>query len=146
MKTLTAETDYRLDYVMSLAHRTHDVHDLGAPVSSGSFKADAMAVVPCSMKSLAAMAHGFSDNLLLRAADVTLKEGRRLVIAPRETPLSVIHLENLLKLARLGVAVMPPVPAFYHRPDTVAELVDQFCRRVLGRMGVADSGVRPWGE
>ena len=99
---------------------------MGAKVSSGSFRIDGMFIVPCSMKNSSWLAYGFSENLIIRAGDVCIKENRRLIIAPRETPLSVIHLENMLKLARLGVIIAPPVPSFYHRPETIDNLIDQY--------------------
>lgn len=120
--------------------------DLAAPPASGSFLHQGMVIAPCSMKTLAAIAGGYAGNLITRAADVTIKEKRRLILLPRETPLSPIHLENMLKLARLGVIIMPPVPAFYHRPRTIEELVDQFAGRVLDLLGVENSLVRRWPE
>ncbi|MBP8302128.1 MAG: UbiX family flavin prenyltransferase, partial [Planctomycetes bacterium] len=104
----------------------------------------AVIVVPCSMGTLARVAHGFSSNLVERAADVAIKEGRPLIVVPRETPLSVLHLENMLKLARLGVIVLPAMPGFYHRPTTVAELVDFVVGKILDRLGVAHELVARW--
>jgi len=141
---LLQESSYTPDYVRSLASQVHGDGNLGAAVASGSFRTDGMAIVPCSMKTLAAIATGLTDNLVARAADVTLKEGRKLVLAPRETPLSAIHLENMLKLARLGVAIMPPVPAFYGRPQTLDDLVDHFVGRVLDRFDVEHNLYRPY--
>lgn len=141
---LLQESTYTSDYVRSLASQVHEDGNLGAAVASGSFRTEGMVIVPCSMKTLAAIATGLTDNLVARAADVTLKEGRKLVLAPRETPFSAIHLENMLKLARLGVAIMPPVPAFYGRPQTVDDLVDHFVGRVLDRFDVEHSLYRPY--
>jgi len=120
--------------------------DWMAPVASGSNPADAMAVCPCSMGTLGAIAGGLADNLIERAADVMLKERRPLVLVPRETPLSAIHLENMLKLARAGAVILPPAPGFYTRPQSVAELVDFVVARVLDQLGVAHALVPRWGE
>ncbi|TCW33616.1 flavin prenyltransferase UbiX [Gulbenkiania mobilis] len=117
-----------------------------APVASGSNPADAMVVCPCSMGTLAAIACGMSDNLIERAADVTLKEQRKLVLVPRETPLSAIHLENMLKLARLGVVILPPVPGFYTHPQTVGDMVDFVVARILDQIGVDHALLPRWGE
>ena len=138
------ESEYTAEYVRSLATQVHEDGNLGAAVASGSFRTDGMAIVPCSMKTLAAISIGYTDTLTARAADVTLKEGRRLVLAPRETPLSAIHLENMLKLARLGVAIMPPVPAFYGRPQSIDDLVNHFVGRVLDRFDIEHSLYRPY--
>ena len=112
---------------------------IDAPIASGSVPVRGMAVVPCSMATLAAIAHGFSDNLIRRAADVCLKERRPLVLVPRETPLSPIHLENMAKLARLGVTILPPEPPFYLKPQSVDEIVDYVAQRVMGALGLAES-------
>jgi 4-hydroxy-3-polyprenylbenzoate decarboxylase len=120
--------------------------DWMAPVASGSNPADAMVVCPCSMGTLGAIAGGLADNLIERAADVMLKERRPLVLVPRETPLSAIHLENMLKLARAGAVILPPAPGFYDRPQTVAELVDFVVARVLDQLGVAHALGPRWGE
>jgi 4-hydroxy-3-polyprenylbenzoate decarboxylase len=119
--------------------------DWMAPIASGSSPADAMVVCPCSMGALAAIAHGLADHLIERAADVMLKEGRPLVLVPRETPLSAIHLENMLKLARAGATILPPVPGFYGRPASVDDLVDFVVARVLDRLGVAHGLGPRWG-
>ena len=114
----------------------YDNANVGAAIASGSFQVDAMAVLPCSMKTVASIAHSLSDNLLTRAADVMLKEGRKLVLVPRETPMHAIHLENLLKLAQLGVKIVPAAPGFYHRPQTIAELVDMLVGKICDQLGV----------
>ncbi len=116
-----------------------------APVASGSNPADAMAICPCTMGTLAAIACGLADNLIARAADVMLKERRPLVLVPRETPLSAIHLENMLRLARAGVVILPPAPGFYDRPQSIAELVDFVVARILDRLGVPHSLGPRWG-
>ena len=114
----------------------YDNANVGAAIASGSFQVDAMVVLPCSMKTVASIAHSLSDNLLTRAADVMLKEGRKLVLVPRETPMHAIHLENLLKLAQLGVKIVPAAPGFYHRPQTIAELVDMLVGKICDQLGV----------
>jgi 4-hydroxy-3-polyprenylbenzoate decarboxylase len=122
-----------------LGVRVYNPEDFRAPMSSGSFPTAGMLVIPCSMRTVSAIARGASTNLVERAADVTIKEGRRLVLVPREAPLSAIHLENLLALARLGVRILPPVPQFYTRPQTVDELVDRITRRALAQLGVEEA-------
>ncbi len=119
--------------------RVFNPDDFRAPMSSGSFLTAGMLVVPCSMRTVSAIAHGTSSNLLERAADVTIKEGRLLVIVPRETPLSAIHLENLLALARLGVRVVPPVPQFYTKPHTTDEIIDRIVRRAIAQLGIPEA-------
>jgi 4-hydroxy-3-polyprenylbenzoate decarboxylase len=145
-KTIVAETDRRPDAVVDLADEVYEEHDLGAPPASGSFLTDGMVIAPCSMKSLAAIANGISENLIHRAADVTLKERRELLLLARETPLSVIHLENMLRVARAGAMVVPPVPAFYARPRSLEEMVDHTVGRVLDHFGIELDLVRRWGE
>lgn len=119
--------------------RVFNADDFRAPMSSGSFRTSGMLVVPCSMRTVSAIAHGTSSNLLERAADVVLKEQRPLVLVPRETPLSVIHLENLLALARMGVRIVPPMPQFYLRPQTADAIVDQMARRALSVLGIEEA-------
>ena len=122
-----------------LAQRVHVLYpnaDVGAAIASGSFRMDGMVILPCSMKTAGALAHGVTDDLLTRAADVTLKEGRRLLLVPRETPMHEIHLENLLRLARAGAVVMPAAPGFYHRPETLDDLVNMMVGKILDRLGI----------
>ena len=124
----------------------HDCANVGAPLASGSFRVQAMAIVPCSMGCIGAIAHGVSDDLIQRAADVMIKERRRLVVVPRETPLSPIHLENLLTLSKLGVVVLPASPGFYGRPKSVSEMVDFVVARVLDHLDVEHELGPRWGE
>jgi 4-hydroxy-3-polyprenylbenzoate decarboxylase len=132
--------------VAKLAHRLYDVDDFTAPIASGSFKVDGMVVAPCSMKTLAGIVCGYSDNLLLRAADVTLKERRPLVLVVREAPLSVVHLRNMLAAAEMGAVVLPPVLTFYIKPRSVEDLVDYVVGRALDALGLKHSLYRRWGE
>ena len=128
----------------ALADRAYHPGDVGAPIASGSFQTRAMVVAPCSMRSLAAIAHGLSDNLLTRAADVALKERRPLVLMPRETPLNLAHLRNMTAVTEMGGVVFPPLPAFYHRPGSIDELVDETIERVVALIGVSGASPRPW--
>lgn len=129
--TIKYETDYHPSNVRALADHVHNINDMAAPVSSGSFKTDGMIVVPCSMKTLAAIHSGFCDDLISRTADVMLKERRKLVLVARETPLSDIHLRNMLEITRSGAIIFPPVPAYYIRAASVDDLVDQSVGRML---------------
>ena len=122
----------------------HDVDNIGAAIASGSFKNDAMVIVPCSMKTLGSIAHGIADNLLTRAADVTLKESRPLIIVPRETPVNAIHLENMLKLSRLGVRIIPACPGFYHRPQTIEDIIDMLVGKICDSMGIEHTLFERW--
>jgi len=143
-RTLTHETPYSREHIESLATVTYPPGDMGAAISSGSFKTDGMIVAPCSAKTLAAIAHGFGDNLIHRAADVILKERRTLLLAVREAPLSEIHLENMLKLSRMGVVILPPVPAFYNHPRTIDDVVDHTVARMLDVFGLEVRGAVRW--
>lgn len=143
--TLAAETDLGAAEVCALADHSYAPGDQAAPISSGSFRTDGMIIAPCSMKSLAAIRTGYGEGLIARAADVTLKERRRLVLVPRELPLSEIHLENMLALARMGAVIAPPVPAFYTRPSTIEHMVTHICARVLDQFGLDLPGVPRWG-
>jgi flavin prenyltransferase len=135
-RTLVLETSYTVEQVEALATRVYPLADQGAAVSSGSFLTLGMVVVPCSMRTLAAIAHGLGDNLIHRAADVILKERRKLVLAVREAPLSDIHLENMLKLSRMGVVICPPMPAFYNKPQSLDDLVNYTAARLLDQLGI----------
>jgi 4-hydroxy-3-polyprenylbenzoate decarboxylase len=145
VRNVALETHYELSYVEGLAARNYHNDDLAAPVASGSFPTVGMVIAPCSMKTLAGIANGYSENLLERAADVTMKEGRRLILAPRETPLSPIHLENMLKLARLGVVIAPPMPAFYIQPESITDLVDHQVGKIIDQFGWEHDLYRRWG-
>ena len=143
-RTLLHETPYTVDYVKALASCTYADSDQGAAISSGSFVTDGMLIAPCSMRSLAAIAHGQGDNLIHRAADVILKERRRLVLMVREAPFNDIHLENMLKLSRMGVVISPPMPAFYIRPKSLKDLVDHNVARWLDLFGIEAPAAKRW--
>ena len=135
-RTLIHETAHTVESVKALATHTYSDADQGASISSGSFVTDGMIVAPCSVRSLAAIAHGQGDNLIHRAADVVLKERRKLALLVRESPLSDIHLENMLKLSRMGVVMIPPVPSFYGRPKNLESVIDHIVMRVLDQFGI----------
>ena len=134
--TIALETDHTPDQVMALADVAYREQDIAARIASGSFKTDGMIVIPCSMKTLAGIAHSFSDNLLLRAADVVLKDRRRLILVPRETPLHLGHLRLLTQVTEMGAIVVPPLPAFYHKPQTIDDIINQTVNRVLDVAGI----------
>lgn len=142
--TVELETGRSVRDLTGLADAVHGPEDQGAAVSSGSFRTDGMVIVPCSMKTLAGIRTGYAEGLVARAADVTLKEHRPLVLVPRETPLSPVHLENMLDLARMGVRIVPPMPAFYHRPRTVEDIVEHLVVRILDQFGLEPAGARRW--
>jgi flavin prenyltransferase len=143
---LNVHHECRLDRTALEALATHAYApgDIGACIASGSFDTTAMVIAPCSMKTLAAVAHGFGDNLLTRAADVTLKERRRLLLMVRETPFNLAHLRNMTAATEMGAIVFPPLPAFYHRPASIDELVDESVERVLALAGVATAQPQAW--
>src|SRR5438067_3371522 len=143
-RTLIHETTYKLEQVQQMASHFYASQDQGAPISSGSFVTSGMVVCPCSVRTLAAIAHGYGDNLIHRAADVVLKERRKLVLVVREVLLSEVHLENMLKLSRMGAVIFPPAPAFYHHPQTIEEIVDQAAMRVLDQFGIHVSSPNRW--
>jgi len=141
-RTLVHETSYAVADVQALATERYAIGDVGAAIASGSFLTMGMVIAPCSMRTLGAIAHGVGDNLIHRAADVVLKERRRLVLAVREAPLSEIHLENMLKLARMGVSICPPTPAFYNHPQSIDEMVSYSVTRLLDQFGLHAAGER----
>ncbi|KAF2166317.1 hypothetical protein M409DRAFT_36753 [Zasmidium cellare ATCC 36951] len=142
--TLKYETDYSPANVRALADHTHSVHDMAAPVSSGSFKCDGMIIVPCSAKSLGAIAAGYGEDLIARTADVMLKERRRLILAVRESPYSLIHLRNMATVTEAGGVITSPVPAFYTRPDTIDDLIDQWIGRTLDLVDLDTQAFQRW--
>lgn len=144
IQTVEHETEFGAKYVRGLASVVHDSGNMGASISSGSFLTDGMVIIPCSMRTVAAIAQGAGDHLVHRAADVVLKERRKLVLVAREMPLSDLHLENMLKLSRMGVTIMPPVPAFYNHPKTLDDMVDHIVARVLDQFGISARFARRW--
>jgi len=143
-RTLAHETSYTLEAVQALANHTYQPGNQGAAISSGSFLTRGMIVAPCSMRTLAAIATGQGDNLLHRAADVILKERRKLVLLVRESPLNDIHLENMLKLSRMGVVILPPVPAFYNHPNTLDDTINHIVMRALDQFEIQVDAARRW--
>lgn len=143
-RTLLHETPYSREQVEALAHTVYPHGDMGAAISSGSFPTAGMIVAPCSVRTLAAIAHGYGDSLIHRAADVVLKERRRLVLAVREAPLSEVHLDNMLRLARMGAVIMPPVPAFYNNPRSLTDIVEHTVARLLDQFGIEVPGAPRW--
>ncbi|AUU92561.1 UbiX family flavin prenyltransferase [Enterobacteriaceae bacterium ENNIH3] len=142
--TIELETPWTAREVAALADVTHNPADQAATISSGSFRTDGMIIIPCSMKTLAGIRAGYAEGLVGRAADVVLKEGRKLVLVPREMPLSTIHLENMLALSRMGVAMVPPMPAYYNHPQTVDDITQHIVARVLDQFGLEHSRARRW--
>ena len=139
------ELDLKRKDVEALADVVHNVRDVGACIASGSFQSEGMVIAPCSMKTLASVAHGLSDNLISRAADVMLKERRRCVLMVRETPFNLAHLRNMTAVTEMGGIIFPPMPGFYHRPQTVAELVDHTVSRVVDLLGLPQPKAPRWG-
>jgi 4-hydroxy-3-polyprenylbenzoate decarboxylase len=143
-KNIEIETNKTLEYVKSLSSVNYDNFKLDASVSSGSFLHNGMVIVPCSMKSLSSIANGYDDTLISRAASVTLKESRKLIIVPRETPLSRIHLENMIKLQEAGAIILPAMPGFYHKPSTIEEIVDHLVGKILDQLNIKHDVFRRW--
>ena len=143
-RTLTHETPYTAGEVEQMATCVHRSSNQGAPISSGSFLTKGMIIAPCSMRTLGAIANGFGDNLITRAADVTLKERRKLVLLVREAPFNDIHLENMLKLSRMGVVILPPIPAFYNHPKTIDDIVNHVVQRALDQVDIHIDVVQRW--
>jgi 4-hydroxy-3-polyprenylbenzoate decarboxylase len=143
-KNIEIETDESIVEVKKLASFEYRENDMAASISSGSFKTDGMIIIPCSMKTLASIANGYDDNLISRAASVTIKENRKLVIVPRETPLSQIHLSNMLKLAKIGVTILPAMPGFYHRPKTINDLILHIVGKTLDQFEINNEVFKRW--
>jgi len=145
-KCLAMETNFTVDEVKSLATTVSDESNMAASISSGTHKMDGMIVIPCTMKTLSSIAVGYDETLVARAAGVTLKESRKLVLVTRETPLTAINLENMLKLARLGVIILPPVPGFYTKPKTIEEIVNHTVGKCLDQFNIEHDLYKRWGE
>lgn len=144
--TIEVETPHTIKAVEALADFVHDINNVGASISSGSFRTEGMVIAPCSMKSMGGIAHSVGGDLLVRAADVVLKERKRLVLLVRETPLHLGHLESMVALTRMGAVIFPPVPAFYHRPKTLDEVVNQTITRVLDQFGIDVGLFERWSD
>lgn len=140
------ETGRKLDDIIKLANSYYHVEDMNAPIASGSFLTDGMIIAPCSAKSLSAVANSYTENLLIRAADVTLKERRSLVLAVRETPLHLGHLENMMKAARMGAVILPPIPAYYHKPTGLDDIIDHSVGKMLDVFGIEHDLFKRWGQ
>jgi flavin prenyltransferase len=138
------ETSWKVEDVKSLADFCYDIRALGSPISSGSFQTDGMIIAPCSVKTMSALANSYAENLLIRAGDVTLKEGRKLVLLVRETPLHLGHLRSMERLSEIGAIIMPPVPAFYHRPRTIEDIIDHTIGRILDILGIEHDLFSRW--
>ena len=145
-KNLLTETKYSISQIESMASHVYDVEDMGGDIASGSFRIDGMIVAPCSVKTLSAIANSYSSNLLVRAADVMLKERRRLVLLVRETPFHEGHLELMMKITRMGGIILPPIPAFYHLPKTIEDLIDQTIGKVLDLFQIEHHLFDRWGS
>lgn len=143
-ETILIETTFRVEDVERLAHEVHDINNLAAPISSGSFRNDGMVIAPCSIRTLSGVAHSYNENLLIRAADVTLKEERRLILVVRETPLHKGHLELMHKVTELGGVILPPIPAFYHSPRTIDDLINHSIGKILDLMAIDHSLYKRW--
>ena len=145
-RNIRIETDKTIDYVKSLATKWYSNDSMAAAISSGSYKTEGMAVIPCSMKTLSSIANGYDDNLVSRAAGVCIKETRKRVVVPRETPISKIHLVNMLKLVEAGVVVLPAMPGFYHKPKSIGDLVSHIVGKVLDQFGIEHNIFKRWSQ
>ncbi len=145
-QTIIQETKYKPIEVMNLADTVYSVNDIGASIASGTFKTEGMVIIPCSMKTVAGIACGYSDNLLLRAADVIIKEKRKLIIVARESPLSTIHLRNMLSLSELGATIIPPMMSYYNNPTNIEDLNLHIIGKILDKFDIEVSGFNRWGE
>jgi 4-hydroxy-3-polyprenylbenzoate decarboxylase len=145
-RTIAYETDYKIADIVARAHTNYPYADVGAALASGSFKTHGMIVAPCSIKTMSEIATGVTSNLLTRAADVTLKERRGLILMVRETPFHLGHLRTMAALAEMGAVIAPPIPALYARPATIADMIDQSVLRVIDLLGLEAKGLRRWGE
>lgn len=144
--TILQETTYKIEEVAALADKVYSIKDIGASIASGTFKTEGMIILPCSMKTLAGIASGYSDNLLLRAADVTIKEKRKLILAVRETPLSTIHLRNMLTLSELGAYIIPPMVTYYNKPESIEDMNHHIVAKILDKFDIEVDGFKRWGE
>ncbi|MBD5429127.1 UbiX family flavin prenyltransferase [Lactobacillus sp.] len=143
-ENIRLETEYTADQVIAMADYVYDNHNMGATIASGSFKVDGMVIAPASMKTVAGISVGFDEDLIMRAAGVMIKEQRKLIIVPRETPFSPIHLENLTKLSKLGIHIIPPIPSFYNHPQTIQDIVDHQSMKVIDSLGINNNFGKRW--
>lgn len=145
-EAILQETSYKVEEVGALADKVYSIKDIGASIASGTFKTEGMIILPCSMKTLAGVASGYSDNLLLRAADVIIKEKRKLILAARETPLSTIHLRNMLTLSELGAYIIPPMVTYYNKPESIEDMNHHIVAKILDKFDIEVDGFKRWGE
>ena len=145
-KNIEIETDENVNEIKKIANFVYDENNMAASISSGSFRTDGMAIIPCSMKTLSSIANGYDDNLISRAASVTIKEKRRLILVPRETPLSKIHISNMLKLAEIGVVILPAMPGFYHKPKSIDDLISHIIGKTLDQFGINNDMFTRWNK
>lgn len=147
-QTIGLETNYKIKDILALADEVYDIDDIAAPIASGSYQTSGMIVIPCSIKSLSAIANSYNNNLLIRAADVTLKEQRKLILVPRETPLHLGHLRLMVRVTEIGAVILPPIPAFYTHPESIQDIIDQIVMRALDSLNITPPiGLSPrWGE